>query len=183
MAAVTLEGVLSRLTSEQLAGLARRQTPEVRARIEAVVKGVMRRQLAEVASRPARRVPVSDLAIIAGSLGSRAYAHIKGLRLTYTLNSREHWSVKAREVDYQRAAVRHAFEGVALPSEPTRVLIVREGPVLLDSDNAVAACKAVRDEIAALLGVDDGPTGPVTWAVEQLRERAYGVRIEITGGG
>lgn len=177
MAAVTFEGVLSPLSPEKLAGLAKIQPPAVRAHIEALTKPAVR-----ASSTPARRVPVSDLAVIAGSLGERAYAHIKGLRLTYTLNSREHWSVKAREVDYQRAAVRHAFEGVALPSEPTRVLIVREGPVLLDSDNLAGACKAVRDEIAARLRVDDGPRGPVTWVAEQTKERGYGVRVEITGG-
>lgn len=178
MSAVTLEGVLSRLSPAERERLARIQKPPVRARIEALTKPAVR-----ASSTEPRRVALDDLSILAAARPGGAYAHIKGLRLAYTLNSREHWSAKAREVEHQRAAVRLAFEGVALPTKPTRVLIVREGPVLLDTDNAVAACKAVRDEIAALLGVDDGPKGPVTWVVEQLRERAYGVRIEITGGG
>lgn len=178
MGAVTLEGVLAHLSSAQIERLAGIQRPPVRARIEALTKPAKR-----AASTEPRRVVLGELSILAASRPGGVFAHIKGLRLTYTLNSREHWSAKARVVESQRAAVRLAFEGVALPSNPTRVLIVREGPVLLDSDNAAGACKAVRDEVAALLGVDDGPRGPVTWVVEQLRERAYGVRVEITGGG
>ena len=179
MAAVTLEGLLARMTPAQVESLRRAQLAKSRslAAIDAITKPAKR-----AASTEPRQVSLGDLSILAASRPDGAFAHIKGLRLTYTLNSREHWSAKARVVEHQRAAVRQAFAGVALPTSPTRVLIVREGPVLLDSDNAAGACKAVRDEVAALLGVDDGPRGPVTWMVEQLRERAYGVRIEITGG-
>lgn len=41
------------------------------------------------------------------------------------------------------------------PALPVVVTLVRCSPRLLDDDNAVGAMKAVRDEVAAWLGVDD----------------------------
>jgi hypothetical protein len=53
--------------------------------------------------------------------------------------------------------------------------------VLCDDDNLQGACKAIRDEIARLFGVDDGPRGPITWAYaqEKCKRGTYGVRVEI----
>lgn len=41
--------------------------------------------------------------------------------------------------------------------------------------------KAVRDEIAKINGVDDGPTGPITWvyAQEKCKRGTFGVRVEF----
>lgn len=62
-----------------------------------------------------------------------------------------------------------------------RVTIVRIGAGLLDSDNIHGALKAVRDEVAAWLGIDDGPTSPASWKVGQQKcpPGFWAVRVEI----
>lgn len=44
-----------------------------------------------------------------------------------------------------------------------------------------ARVKAVRDEIAKINGVDDGPAGPITWvyAQEKCKRGTFGVRVEF----
>jgi hypothetical protein len=85
----------------------------------------------------------------------------------------------------ERAAVARVLAGLPRVEGATRVRIVREGPRLMDTDNLSGAAKSTRDEVAAWLGVDDGPTGPVTWVVDQRKSvgGGYGVEIEITRGG
>lgn len=77
----------------------------------------------------------------------------------------------------------HAF---ARRSPPCEVRIVRLAPAQLDDDNLARACKAVRDEVAAWLGVDDRDPR-VTWvcAQEKAPRGVYGVRILVrpTGPG
>ncbi len=51
------------------------------------------------------------------------------------------------------------------------------GPVM-DDDNLQSAFKAIRDEIARLVGVDDGPGNGWTWKYEQ-RKGPKGVEIRI----
>lgn len=177
-AAVTLEGVLATLSTEQRQRLAARQRPDVRARIEALTK---------TSARPAGgglpRLPrIADLGFTARRDGVVVRAHIKGLPLAMTPNARVHWAERDRWVSRQREAVAVALAPVALLRDPRRVVITRESPGLLDTDNLAGACKAVRDEVAAWLGVTDAPGGPVEWVVQQLRAEGYGVRLEITGG-
>lgn len=94
------------------------------------------------------------------------------------LNSREHWRVRAKRVKAERAAtaliVRPFFT-------PCIVRMVRLSPALCDDDNLQGAMKAVRDEIAKINGVDDGPTGPITWvyAQEKCKRGTFGVRVEF----
>ena len=57
------------------------------------------------------------------------------------------------------------------------VTITRIGPRKLDDDNLSGACKYVRDEIARMVGVDDG-SDRYTWVYKQ-RTGAYGVDVEI----
>lgn len=104
-------------------------------------------------------------------------------------NRRDHWSVKARRVREQRAAVAWARRRAdawwePLSSHPDRrwtVSLTRLAPRRLDSDNLRGALKAVRDEVAALLCIDDGDSR-VTWVYAQERAREPGVRIEIEEG-
>ena len=65
-----------------------------------------------------------------------------------------------------------------LPPMPLLVTITRVGPRRLDDDNLDAACKYVRDQIAAHVGVDDG-SDQYTWQYKQ-RIGKYGVDVEIT---
>lgn len=65
---------------------------------------------------------------------------------------------------------------------PCTVRIVRCGPRELDDDNLETSCKAVRDEVAAWLGVDDGARSGVFWRYGQELSPTYHVTLEITRG-
>ncbi len=85
-----------------------------------------------------------------------------------SLNSREHWRVKAARVKRERAMVRLVLSARTPPPLPVTVTLVRCAPRLLDSDNAVGAMKAARDQVAEWLGVDDRDPR-VTWRVRQQK--------------
>lgn len=55
----------------------------------------------------------------------------------------------------------------------------------LDDDNLRSALKAVRDEVARWLGLDDGPRSPVRWAYHQESTKSplRSVRIEVIERG
>jgi hypothetical protein len=94
----------------------------------------------------------------------------------------EHPGSRARRVRGERAAVREALADSKLPPGPWLVRLVRLAPRRLDDDNATASMKAVRDEVAAALGVDDRDSR-VRFVVEQERARVYGVRIVVARAG
>lgn len=89
----------------------------------------------------------------------------------------EHPGSRARRVRRERSAVREALARFEPPPSPWVVHLVRVARRRLDDDNAVAAMKGVRDEVASWLGVDDGDAR-VRFVVEQERG-AYAVRIAI----
>ena len=89
----------------------------------------------------------------------------------------------------QREATWVCMLGLDLPKLPVIVTITRIGPRKLDDDNLAAACKYVRDQIAAIYGVDDG-SDQYTWkyvqrissyssTVGSLGGPVYGVEVEI----
>jgi hypothetical protein len=85
-----------------------------------------------------------------------------------SLNSREHWRPKAARVKRERGMVRLVLSPHDPPAVPVVVTLTRCSVGQLDDDNAVGAMKAVRDEVAAWLGIDDrNPL--VTWRVEQRK--------------
>lgn len=91
------------------------------------------------------------------------------------------WWSKVGRVKEQRNCVWHwmyKFRG-KLPF-PARVTLTRIGPRLLDSDNLQGAFKAVRDEVAAAIGQDDGNPS-YEWAYKQVRgkPKQYAIVIEI----
>lgn len=94
------------------------------------------------------------------------------------LNAREHWRVRAKRVKAERAATALIVKPFVTPCI---VRLVRLSPSLCDYDNLQGAMKAVRDEIARINGVDDGPTGPITWvyAQEKCKRGTFGVRVEF----
>ena len=59
------------------------------------------------------------------------------------------------------------------------VTLVRLSPRTLDTGNLWNALKCVQDEVAVHLGIDDGPNSPASWRMEQERNPAYGVRVEL----
>ena len=94
------------------------------------------------------------------------------------LNAREHFRVRAKRVKAERAAVAQIVRPFFTPCI---VRMVRLSPALCDDDNLQGAMKAVRDEIAKINGVDDGPAGPITWvyAQEKCKRGTFGVRVEF----
>lgn len=88
-------------------------------------------------------------------------------------NCREHWRLKAKRIQGERnitamfcGQTLRGLRGLPIVS----VTFTRHSTGLLDEgDNLPNALKAVRDEVAALLGVDDGPKGGVRWLYAQTR--------------
>lgn len=107
---------------------------------------------------------------------------IDGLRVYNRLNAREHWRSRARRAKRERADVRTVIGHQVSPTlAPLVVTLTRIAPRPFDDDGLAASFKAIRDEIAALLGRDDNPKAGITWRYEQTRgrPREYAVRIRI----
>jgi len=99
-------------------------------------------------------------------------------------NQRSHWAERKRRFDGQKIELqyywRQALKGKK-PSLPCRVRLTRIGPKALDSDNLAGAFKAVRDQIAKEIGVDDGAVKQISfeYAQESIGARRYGIRVEV----
>jgi hypothetical protein len=94
----------------------------------------------------------------------------------------EHPGSRARRVRGERSAVREALARFKPQAGPWLVRLFRLAPRRLDDDNATASMKAVRDEVAAWLGVDDRDPR-VRFVVEQERAKTYAVRIVVARAG
>lgn len=94
-------------------------------------------------------------------------------------NRHTHHLTKARDVRGTREAVRDALAPFTPPPLPCLVALVRFGRRTLDDDNATASMKAVRDEVASWLRVNDGDTSRVRFVVVQEVAPAHGVGIGI----
>ena len=94
-------------------------------------------------------------------------------------NARLCWRSMVKIKRQQRLATKLCMATVeeSLPPPPLIIIITKIGPRRLDDDNLAAACKYVRDQIAAAVGVDDG-SDQYTWKYEQ-RTGQYGVDVEI----
>lgn len=98
-------------------------------------------------------------------------------------NSREHWRVKNRRKRAQQAEVnvewkRAVKRKVTLPCV---VRLTRVAPNMLDDDNLRSAFKGIRDEVARLVGVDDG-SDQIRFEYEQHKSEGrghYDVFIEV----
>lgn len=109
------------------------------------------------------------------------------IRTVSGANAREHWRTKAARVKREREAVawflRVHESSLRWARDPGELVVTlrRIAPRKLDTDNLASALKAVRDEVAAYLGVTDAPGSSVTWRCEQERgaPRQYAVRVRI----
>lgn len=109
---------------------------------------------------------------------------VLGIR-TRSLNSREHWTAKAKRVKAERRAVDLALLASApLPALPVRVTLTRCGPRELDShDNLRGSLKGTADSIAAFYGVaDKDPRIEWVYAPQIKGDYAVGVKIERKDG-
>lgn len=112
------------------------------------------------------------------------------IRTVSEANQRAPWAVTKRKAEQRKAVGTRlrawqasGMGGAPLSLEvPVDVQLTRIAPCRLDSDNLGSAFKAVRDEIAKWLGVDDKKEDLVRWlppAQCKGKPREYGVRIEI----
>lgn len=103
------------------------------------------------------------------------------LRTVPGLNVREHWQARSSRVKRERRAVAWALaaENHQRPPIPCSVRLTRVAPSGgVDDDNLVGALKAVRDEVAKWLGVDDRHSRQVRYVYAQ-RRGPWGVVIEF----
>ena len=99
------------------------------------------------------------------------------------MNDREHWRARARRVKAERQAVAALIRGCSKPALPCSVLLTRVAPSNgLDDDNLAGSLKAVRDEVAAWLGVNDRDRKTVRYVYEQ-RRGPWGVTVEFKPRG
>jgi hypothetical protein len=103
------------------------------------------------------------------------------------MNAREHWAVRKRKFDAQRQTLRGVIKESGINSwypgdYPVRVTFTRVGSGKLDTDNLAASFKALRDELAAWLGVNDGDEASASWHYRQ-EQGTPGVRVRFENGG
>lgn len=99
------------------------------------------------------------------------------LRTSNGLNGREHHMARARRVRAEREAVHWMLHGRPKPELPCVVTLTRVAPsIALDDDNLSGALKAVRDQVALWLGVDDRDRQTVRYEYAQARG-SWGVQI------
>ena len=98
-------------------------------------------------------------------------------------NMREHWAERHKRRSAQRGLVAWSFKlsSEKPPPLPVVVTLTRISPRMLDvGDNLNSSMKAVRDEVAKQLGIDDADPR-VTWFYEQRKgdPKKQAVEIEI----
>ncbi len=105
-------------------------------------------------------------------------------------NLREHWRARQRRVKAQRHATTWAAYGRKDKAEledlheapPCTVWLTRVSPRELDDDNLRGALKAVRDELAELLGLKSDRDPRVSWEYDQRKGKPSAVVVEIEPG-
>jgi len=109
------------------------------------------------------------------------------MKLESRANKREHWGKRHRRDKEQKAIIRDLMlaKQLQLPGAPWRILLTRVKPHdrrirFLDGDNLQASFKAIRDQIAASLGFDDGDEQVATWSYAQAVGPDYGIEVEIS---
>lgn len=98
------------------------------------------------------------------------------------MNAREHWRVAHKRKSAERKFVACALVGKQKPPLPCSVLLTRIAPSPgLDDDNLAGSLKAVRDQVAEWLGVDDRDRLTVRYRYAQRRgaQKQYEVHIEF----
>src|SRR5262245_4845030 len=112
------------------------------------------------------------------------------VRVDSETNGREHWTVRSRRKRKQKEAVVAAWPttvderyGIVVRrkvSPPCVVRLIRISSRRLDDDNLREAFKAIRDEIADELNIDDGDER-IKWEYAQVPvgHRVYQVRVEV----
>ena len=113
------------------------------------------------------------------------FAFTMPVRVDSETNGREHWAKKFGRKKGQKMALHLAWSAATgflprLVFLPCAIRLVRVGPKSLDSDNLGESFKAIRDQIAHEIGIDDGDAR-ITWEYAQVPvgKRVYQVRVEV----
>jgi hypothetical protein len=93
-------------------------------------------------------------------------------------NARDHWSHRHKRTKLERATTALICCDLAGFPLPAAVRLVRVGVRPLDDDNLRDSLKAVRDELAKILGLPNDADPRVSWWYGQERG-PYCVRIEV----
>jgi hypothetical protein len=107
------------------------------------------------------------------------------MRLISEANNRDHWRIKNKRKQKQQNQV--ALEWLLMRPDitiPCEVHLIYYHKKLMDIDNFIISCKAVRDQIADCLipglakgRADDDPR--ITWHYEQKIAKSYLLEIKI----
>lgn len=112
------------------------------------------------------------------------------IRTVSPLNVREHWRVRHARVQREGLATILALprrslteHGVAIPVVVQMTRIAPKRNRIKDSDALPGSLKAIRDQVALTLGVDDADLllekPPIIWAPPRQEVGPWGVRVEI----
>lgn len=95
-------------------------------------------------------------------------------------NQREFWRKKHARKVAQQAELDTVWNLTfpRTPKAPCSVHLTRLGGNRMDGDNLAGAFKHVRDQIARILGIDDG-SELITWSYAQRPGGEKGIRVEI----
>jgi hypothetical protein len=94
-------------------------------------------------------------------------------------NVRENWRARYRRVKAERQTVAWMLNGHTKPPTPCTVRLNRVAPSAgVDDDNLAGALKAVRDQVAEWLGVDDKRSDVARYVYAQ-RRGPWAVEIEF----
>lgn len=105
------------------------------------------------------------------------------IRTKSALNLREHWAARSKRVAEERRLTALFWPRNREVELPAAIRLVRVSPRLLDSgDNLSSAMKAVRDELARIIGVNDRDAR-VDWLYGQAKGAAAVLVIVECGPG
>lgn len=100
------------------------------------------------------------------------------IRTQSEANMRGHWTRRYKRTSEQRGIVMLILGLRRSLPLPLRVVLTRLAPRFLDSDNLAISNKAIRDQVADWLDVDDRDSR-VLWEYGQEKNKTYSVRLEI----
>ena len=109
------------------------------------------------------------------------------LRIVSEANRRDHWRVKAARTQLHRISAQCAFDyhrnpgaliRAGVPVSGLTVTMTRIAPRRLDDDNLASGFKAVRDGVAAWLGIDDG-SPLIRWVCAERKGPPKGYAAEV----
>lgn len=127
-----------------------------------------------------RRLTASKFAPVAAQFNFPVWTLTLPLVVVSEANQREFWQKKYARKAAQQAEIDTFWKSTfpRIPKAPCSVHLTRLGGSRMDGDNLAGAFKHVRDQIARILGIDDG-SDLITWSYDQQPGGEKGIRVEI----